>query len=131
VAGFVNSSQKLLVGEYELEIGTLENDARLKCQADGTTTVVKIFGREYPLRCTGDRDELLKIAEYVDAVMRRVAESSAVSAHSDLAVLAALNIASEFMGALPANNISSDDFQKRTQSILLRLEKSLPELESA
>ncbi len=114
-----------------MEIGTLENDARLKCEADGSTRVVKIFGREYPLRCTGDHEELLKIAEYVDAVMRRVAESSAITAHSDLAVLAALNIASEFMGASSQESATTVDFEKRTQSILLRLEESLPELESA
>ncbi len=114
-----------------MEIGTLENDARLKCKADGSTHVVKIYGREYPLRCTGDHEELVRIAEYVDAVMCRVAEASAISAHSDLAVLAALNIASEFMGSSSEKSATAGDFEKRTQSILLRLEKSLPELESA
>ncbi len=109
----------------------MENDARLKCEAEGTTEVVKIFGREYPLRCSGEREELLGAAEYVDAVMRRVAEASSVSAHSDIAVLAALNIASELLGSAGDEASGSVDFVKRTQTILLRLEKSLPKLESA
>lgn len=93
--------------------------------------MVKILGREYPLRCTGQHDELVKVAEYVDAVMRRVMESSSVSAHCDVAVLAALNIASELLSSTPSEGASSVDFEKRTQTILLRLEESLPKLESA
>ncbi len=111
----------------------MENDARLKCEADGTTEVVKIFGREYPLRCEADREALLRTAEYVDAVMRRVAESSSAAAHSDVAVLAALNIASELLSSSTDKGGKSTpaDFEKRTQTILLRLEKSLPKMESA
>ena len=131
VVGFANGSQVLFARKYEMELETLENDARLNCDADGETHTVKIFGREYPLRCSGERDELIKTAEYVETVMRRVADASSLSAHSDIAVLAALNIASELLGSSNDQGANSDEFEKRTQTILMRLEKSLPKMESA
>ncbi|HTZ98534.1 MAG TPA: cell division protein ZapA [Terriglobales bacterium] len=56
---------------------------------------VEIFDQAYNLRGS-DPDYILKLAEYVDAKMRAVAEQTHTVDTVRLAVLAALNIADEY-----------------------------------
>ena len=56
---------------------------------------VEIFDQAYNLRGS-DAEYILKLAEYVDAKMRAVAEQTHTVDTARLAVLAALNIADEY-----------------------------------
>ena len=62
---------------------------------NNTSVRVEIFDQAYNLRGS-DPDYILKLAEYVDAKMRAVAEQTNTIDTVRLAVLAALNIADEF-----------------------------------
>jgi len=59
--------------------------------------VVRIFNREYALKTPRSEADLLKIAKIVDSSMREIAESTSVVSTERVAVLAALNIASELI----------------------------------
>ena len=63
--------------------------------AQNASVRVEIFDQAYNLRGS-DPDYILKLAEYVDAKMRAVAEATNTIDTVRLAVLAALNIADEY-----------------------------------
>lgn len=64
--------------------------------ADSSNSVrVEIFDQAYNLRGS-DPEYILKLAEYVDAKMRAVAEHTQTVDTARVAVLAALNIADEY-----------------------------------
>jgi|SRR5580658_5831305 cell division protein ZapA len=63
--------------------------------ADEGSVRVEIFDQGYNLRGS-DAEYILKLAEYVDAKMRAVAEQTHTVDTARLAVLAALNIADEY-----------------------------------
>ena len=94
------------------------------------THVVKILGREYPLRGAENCDHIVRVAEYVDAKMKQIADNSKLSSHSDIAVLAALNITNELFEINFSVNQTTDDLEQRAQMILMKLEEKLPELEA-
>lgn len=62
---------------------------------NNTSVRVEIFDQAYNLRGS-DPEYILKLAEYVDAKMRAVAEQTNTIDTVRLAVLAALNIADEY-----------------------------------
>lgn len=99
-----------------------------------STTVVKIFGREYPLKCDDNADRIQRVAEIVDAKMRAISRTTSLTSHSDIAVIAALNLTHELLGSQAGDDssfVSSDEFSTRAESILSKLEESLPDLEPA
>jgi cell division protein ZapA len=63
--------------------------------ANNNSVRVEIFDQGYNLRGS-DAEYILKLAEYVDAKMRAVAEQTHTVDTARLAVLAALNIADEY-----------------------------------
>jgi cell division protein ZapA len=59
---------------------------------------VNIFGAEYVLRANDEnREDVIKIAKYVDQKMRDIDRSQAINSNLKIAILAALNIAEELM----------------------------------
>ncbi|MDR0851357.1 MAG: cell division protein ZapA [Clostridiales Family XIII bacterium] len=73
---------------------------------------VRIYGQEYTI--TGDkaRDQIVKVADHVDEVMRSISESLGGGAVSPVAVLAAVNIADELLALKDAQ---SEDEQEKEQ----------------
>jgi cell division protein ZapA len=82
---------------------------------------VSIYGEEYPIRGDGDIDDIKKIAEYVDGKMREISEKSYIKSPKDIAVLAALNIASDLF-ELKEKEKQLTVLTGRTQSLLNKLE---------
>ena len=64
-------------------------------RSSGNSVRVEIYEQQYNLRGT-DAEYIHKLAEYVDAKIRAVAEQTATVDSLRLAVLAALNIADEY-----------------------------------
>src|SRR5262249_54757888 len=77
---------------------------------------VEIFDQGYNLRGS-DPEYILKLAEYVDAKMRAVAEQTQTVDTARLAVLAALNIADEFHLLKRNRDHGTVDYLKRAQRL--------------
>jgi cell division protein ZapA len=58
---------------------------------------IQIYGKSYSLKSSSDQVRTEEVAAYVDAKMRELAEARSKTSSTDLAVLAALNIAQELM----------------------------------
>lgn len=64
---------------------------------DRGITTVQIFGKEYPVVSDQNPEYVRTLAAYVDEKMTEVAGGSETATASRVAVLAALNIADEYM----------------------------------
>jgi cell division protein ZapA len=98
------------------------------------TTSVLILGREYKVRTTEDEDFVHEVAEYVDTLMNRISTKMASGTASQIAVLAALNIAEELFRA-KRNGFPSapaeDEVEGRLRALSSRLSEMLDGAESA
>ena len=56
---------------------------------------VSIFGRDYNIKGGSDEEYIMNLAEYVDSVMRDIADKAGSLSSGRVAILAALNIADE------------------------------------
>jgi len=75
-------------------MASVTKQAAVKSSGENSVRV-EIFDQAYNLRGS-DADYIVKLAEYVDAKMRAVAEQTHTVDTARLAVLAALNIADEY-----------------------------------
>jgi cell division protein ZapA len=66
---------------------------------EGAATAVNIFGRTYQLRGNEDGAYLTELATLVDTRMSEVAEATGTADTLKVAILAALNIADEYLQA--------------------------------
>jgi len=66
---------------------------------DAATTPVNIYGRTYQLRGNEDGAYLAELASLVDGRMREVADATGTADTLKVAILAALNIADEYLQA--------------------------------
>ena len=66
---------------------------------DAAATPVSIYGRTYQLRGNEDGDYLADLASLVDGRMRDVADATGTADTLKVAILAALNIADEYLQA--------------------------------
>src|ERR1035438_4544161 len=92
-------------------MATAPKDSTLKDAQNGSVRV-EIFDQAYNLRGS-DPEYILKLAEYVDAKMRAVAEATNTVDTVRLAVLAALNIADEYHLLKRKQESGATDYQKR------------------
>ena len=56
---------------------------------------VKIYGQEYVISGEKSREQIVKVAAYVDGRMHEIASAASSCSVTDLAVLSAVNIADE------------------------------------
>lgn len=108
----------------------LDDNSSATSSEKNETQVVTILGRDYPLRCSEESELLVRVADYLDKKMRQISGAFSISSHSDIAVLAALNITHELFEAQGNVDVFAGDLEQRTKSIILKLEESLPELET-
>lgn len=85
---------------------------------------VEIFDQAYNLRGS-DPEYILKLAEYVDAKMRAVAQATNTIDTVRLAVLAALNIADEFHLLMKKQESGATDYLKRAHQLVHALDEVL------
>jgi len=82
---------------------------------------VSIYGEEYPIRGDGDIEYIKKIAEFVDGKMREISEKSYIKSPKDIAVLTALNIASDLF-ELKEKEKQLSQLTGKAQSLLDKIE---------
>jgi cell division protein ZapA len=92
--------------------------------AQNTSVRVEIFDQAYNLRGS-DPEYILKLAEYVDAKMRAVAEATNTVDTVRLAVLAALNIADEYHMLKRNQDGGTTDYQQRAHQLASALDEVL------
>ncbi|MBD3380785.1 MAG: cell division protein ZapA [candidate division Zixibacteria bacterium] len=85
---------------------------------------VVIYGEDYPIRGDGDLEQIKSIAAYVDKKMREIGERSYNKSPKDVAILAALNIASELF-ELREKEQELVQINDRAQSLLDKLEDEI------
>lgn len=85
---------------------------------------VEIFDQAYNL-CGSDPQYILKLAEYVDAKMRAVAEQTRTVDTVRVAVLAALNIADEYHLLKRSQDDGAVDYLKRANHLSDALDEVL------
>ena len=107
---------------------SLVKDSAVK-DAPSSSVRVDIFDQAYNLRGS-DPEYILKLAEYVDAKMRAVAEATNTIDTVRLAVLAALNIADEYHLLKRTKDTGATDYQKRAHLLADALDEVLGENEN-
>jgi cell division protein ZapA len=110
-------------------MATAAKDSTLKDAQNGSVRV-EIFDQAYNLRGS-DPEYILKLAEYVDAKMRAVAEATNTIDTVRLAVLAALNIADEYHLLKRKQDNGTTDYQKRAHLLSRALDEVLNETRNA
>jgi cell division protein ZapA len=98
-------------------------------QSNGSIRV-EIYDQSYNLRGS-DGDYIFKLAEYVDAKMRAVAEQSSTVDSLRLAVLAALNIADEYHVLKRKYEAIANEVSQRTRNLSGALDEVLQETRKA
>lgn len=92
---------------------------------------VTILGRDYSLACsTEEKPALLAAVKHVDQLMLRIQGSGKVSSNERIAVMAALQIASELLGMKapdgPLGGLAVGDFKSRIEHMHTLLDEALP-----
>ncbi len=99
-------------------------------QTNGNSVRVDIFDQAYNLRGS-DPEYIFKLAAYVDGKMRAVAEQTATIDSVRLAVLAALNIADEYLVLKRRYDAIASEFNRRATSLSGALDEVLQETRRA
>lgn len=94
------------------------------------TCEVNIFGQAYSLRADMDEQRVTRIAEMVDGKMREVAAASPSASAVQIAVLAALDIASEQNGAQGAVGMLAE-VDRRVDEMMTLIDEVAPETQSS
>lgn len=84
---------------------------------------VEIFGHRYPLRSEAPEDYVREVASFVDRTMRKVAERTGAVSSLQVAVLAALYIADEYI----KGEREREELKKRLKEQVERLERFVAE----
>ena len=87
---------------------------------------VKILDREYTFSCEpGERRSLQDAADYLDEQMRQVRETGGLPGLEKVAVMAALNIASDYLRVRQSEERFSVDVASRVKDLKEKLEQNV------
>ncbi len=91
------------------------------------TTSVRILGRDYRIRTSDDEEFVQEVARFVDGEMERIAAGTRTGTVTQVAVLAALNIAEELFRERRGGGSrkGGDEVEERLRAILSRLDEIL------
>lgn len=86
------------------------------------TVTVDIYGEQYAVKTDDEPEYVEQVAQYVDRKMNEIANTGKVVTTSKIAILAALNIADEFLKAQAARQESDNETGRRIERLLLQLQ---------
>lgn len=89
---------------------------------------VEIFGQTYSLRADADAEHVKRVAVLLDQRMREVASSGRTVSTVQIAVLAALDIASEFLQIRDESRSLAREIETRSDSMARRIDNLCPEV---
>jgi cell division protein ZapA len=95
--------------------------------ADGAKTIdISILGRNYKIACKdGEREALLEAVAYLDGKMSEIKNAGKVAGADRIAVMAALNIAHEFLSTKLGNGFDIGQAKRRISQIEAKLDEAL------
>ncbi len=95
--------------------------------AEGAKTIeISILGRNYKIACgEGEREALIQAAAFLDGKMGEIKKAGKVSGTDRIAVMAALNIAHEFLTTKLGNGFDIGDAKRRIGLIEAKLDEAL------
>lgn len=87
---------------------------------------VKILDREFRVACPDDeKAELLEAVEYLDKKMREIRDAGKIASVERIAIMAALNIAHEFLGTRLGSGVDMGDYKRRMQAMQATIDEAL------
>ena len=87
---------------------------------------VTIMGREFRVACPeGERQALLDSVTYLNKKMRDIRDAGKVIGIERIAIMAALNIAHEFLGTRLAGSFDIAEYKRRMQSMQAQIEQAM------
>jgi cell division protein ZapA len=89
---------------------------------------VEIFGQTYSLRADADEAHVRKVADLVDLKMREVANGSHAVSTLQIAVLAAMDLASDMLQQRNGEVGLLEQVEHRTGALLARVEELVSEV---
>jgi cell division protein ZapA len=94
---------------------------------------VSILGRDYRVACKeSEREELTRAVQFLDKRMREIRDGGKIAGTERIAVMAALNIAHELLGAKSGNgdaNFDSAGVKRRISSMQSAIDRAMAEQE--
>jgi cell division protein ZapA len=93
---------------------------------------VSILGHEYRVACReSEREELLQAVQFLDRRMREIRDAGKIAGTERIAVMAALNIAHEFLGpktgAPGAGGFDSAGIRRRISAMQSAIDRAMAE----
>jgi cell division protein ZapA len=86
---------------------------------------VTIFGQTYTINGDAPRDYILQLAEYLNGKMEEVRVSCAVSNPTQVAILAALNVADEYYQLKKLKTGTESEVERRALALISMLDQGL------
>jgi cell division protein ZapA len=98
--------------------------------ASAKSIEISILGRNYKIACEeGEREALLEAVAYLDGKMSEIKKAGKVSGTDRIAVMAALNIAHEFLTMKLGNGFDVGQAKRRISQIEAKLDAALAQQE--
>ncbi len=92
---------------------------------DSKALDIYIMGREYRLACEeAEQEALIQASQYLDLKMREIREQGKVIGIERIAVMAALNMAFEFLHKAPPT-VDTHEVQRRMETMEAALDEAL------
>jgi cell division protein ZapA len=89
---------------------------------------VTIMGREFRVACPeGEEEALLASVEYLDRKMHEIRDTGKVIGVERIAIMAALNIAHEFLSTRLPGGFDIGEFKRRINSMQAQIEQAMSE----
>lgn len=103
----------------------MSDDAKARDKGLG----IQILGRDFRVACPeGEEKQLLSSVEYVNRRMRELRDTGKITGNERIAIMAALNIAHEFLSqrpGKPAAGVDGADFRRRIAAMQETLDSAL------
>jgi len=89
------------------------------------TYKVKILDQEYLIKSEEDEEQVHRVAEYVNEKLREIRDNAQELSERKMAILAAMNIASEFFQLLKERDDRSSDIRERTRTLIYQIDSMM------
>ncbi|MFH0977576.1 MAG: cell division protein ZapA [Spirochaetota bacterium] len=86
---------------------------------------VNIYGNEYSIMGEAEPEYILKLAEYIDNKMKEIGKSVTSGNIAQLAILAALNIADEYLQLQSIKSDVTGEMEQKTKALISMLDEGL------
>jgi len=91
----------------------------------GEKVRIKIQDREYVVRGSDDREQILKVAAYVDRKLKEISDSNKGLSVDKTAILAALDIAGDYFQLIKEKEDLLVEVNSRSQRLIQGLDRAL------